>query len=331
VKAVTGTQESDGVQEQIIRERYAMIRPFLDALCKQDEVIAVGSLGGLHVSPWRQLDRFSDIDITVLLEVDLDPALLAVPWSAAVRRMQGALPLWLPNFKFLSPDKVEINLHQQILAYERQAHRVWDDLKCGIYVDGLSILHDPSHALAELVREKTAHFPDRCRSLLVQLGTYVRNLLSDAIAKCVKRGEEDAAWDIVHEATGEVLVAAFFALGRWPCHPKWRFRQLRAMTKSDARVGEFLQLLAPIRQCTVSLDQATTSLIHSVEVVLDIGEAYLPEGYTDLYRYALTYHFEDRQLRARTAADAISVVDSYVQCMADDAWNRANFELWPAI
>lgn len=289
----------------------------------------MGSLGGLHVSPWRALDRHSDIDITVLLKVELDPATLAAPWSEAARRLQDVVPRWLPNFKFRLPDGVEVNVHQQILAYERQAHRIWDDLKCGIYVDGLSVVHDPSGALAALVREKTGHFPDRCRSHLVRLASYVRNLLSDSVAKCVLRGEEAAAWDLVQESTGDVLLTAFFALGRWPCHPKWRFSQLRAAARTDARVAELVDLLAPIRLGVVGLEQAAASLLRCIELVLDLGQAWLPEKCNDLYAYALTYHFEDRQLRAGTAADALLPQDagSYAQRMANDAWNRANLEL----
>ncbi|HET9894122.1 MAG TPA: hypothetical protein VFQ44_04255 [Streptosporangiaceae bacterium] len=320
---------ADDGQTSALTARVQAMRPWIDALCRQDGVIAVGSLGGLHISRWRPVDRLSDVDITVLLDLDLKPAMLALPWDEFICQVQPVLPRWLPNFKFCSPvDQLEVNVHQQILGYERQSHRVWDDLKCGIYVDGLSVLFDPDGALADLVRQKTSHFPARCRSWLLRVGTYGRNLVDDAVPKCVRRGEMAAAWDLLHDVAGDVMVASFFALGRWPPHPKWRFAQLRSLGLTRPIVAELVELLTSVRMCGTSLDQAKAALGRCIDIILDLGHSYLPPGRTDLYGYALTHYFEDRQLRESTAADAaIGPHRPYAQRMKDPQWNRVNFEL----
>jgi hypothetical protein len=316
-------------QNGALRERLAAMRPWLEALCAQESVVAVGSLGGLHTSRWRAVDQLSDVDVTVLIDLDLEPSMLRLAWDDFIRSVQPRLPGWLPNFKFRPPaEAIEVNLHQQILAYERQEHRVWDDLKCGIYVDGLAILFDPSGALADLVRQKTSHFPARCRSWLLHIGTYGRNLLEDAVPKCVRRGQTAAAWDLLHDVAGDIMVAAFFALDRWPPHPKWRFAQLQSLADARPGVAELTGLLTPVRTCATTLDEARESLVRSIDILLDLGRGYLPPEQTDLYGYALTYHFEDRQLRERTTADAAAVRDrSYAERMKNSQWNRLNFEL----
>jgi hypothetical protein len=316
-------------QDDALRDRLSAMGPWLDALCAQESVVAVGSLGGLHVSRWRPVDRLSDVDVTVLIDLELDPALLRLGWPDFIERVQPALPRWLPNFKFRSPmEGVEVNLHQQILAYELQEHRSWDDLKCGIYTDGLEIRYDPTGALADLVQRKTAHFPARCRSRLLRVGTYGRNILLDAVPKCVRRQQVAAAWDLLHDVAGEVMVACFFAVGRWPPHPKWRFAQLKSLADGTAALGELVELLVRVRGCAASLDEARAALLGAIDIVIGLGAAYLPAGQPDLYAYALTYHFEDRQLRCRTAADTfLAGGETYAERMRNTRWNRANLEL----
>jgi hypothetical protein len=313
----------------------ARAAPFIDRLRAKPQVTGIGLIGGLAREGIRHFaDCYSDIDITILLTCDLPAELLAMPMQAFITQAQSLLPGWLPNFKFTEPDfGTEFNVHQHLLEYEAQAFVVWDNEKCGAYADTLEIVHDPQGQLRSLVASKTACREERAFDAALRLLSRSYILISRDVITCLRRGRIDVARDIIVRVTYEAIDVLLFLSGIWPPGYKWRLLALQALLDRAAVVGGWsyarvLRLarldIASRRQC----EDLQRELVMLLDQIAVLAAQRFPAWPADVYAYATTRVFTDKQLRTKTAADARSGQGfEYALRILDAEWNRINLNL----
>ena len=305
---------------------------FVCALAAKPETAGVGFLGGMASTGWRPFaDEWSDVDISLLLDLPLPADICALSWGAFVCAVQPFLPDWLPNFKFVLPSSgVEINLHQHILQYERRADVLWDDEKCEAYGETLEVVTEKHGALTRLVFEKTLKFPTRQWDSLMWLATYGRNVITHGMTKVIGRGRLDAAYDITVHVAQRAVEGMFYLCGHWPPHLKWRLPTLELMRDEAARCGLNVDAVLHVYGMPRFTSKAECiAAQHSLVGVLDSMEtcaALLLDNWpSDPYGSSLTSLFQDRQLRLRTSADSIlAEYTSYSERIANAAWCEIN-------
>lgn len=313
----------------------AKAEPFLTRLRDKPQVIAYGLLGGLAEPGVRYFaDSYSDIDITVLLTCEMPAELLRLPAADAIAGAQRLLPQWLPNFKFLDPDsRVEFNVHQHIVEYESQPNITWDNDKCSAYGDTLEILHDPSGKLAALVADKTADRDGRAFDASLRLLSRGLVLATDGVGTCLGRNRTDIARDIIARVSYEALDVLLFLSGIWPPGPKWRLLAIQTLLDHEHWIpgwtySRFLTLLhAPAdteRQCR-DLQGELTVLLGAIEAIA--SRAFRDTWPADVYAFAMTRVFTDKQLLNATAADTTVGGFDYAIKLMDAEWNRVNHAL----
>lgn len=313
----------------------ATARPLLDRLRGKSAVIGLGLLGGLAEPGIRAFaDGYSDIDITVLLSCEMPTESLRLPAADALAAAQRLLPGWLPNFKFVDPDsRVEFNIHQHIFEYESQPHIVRDNDKCSAYGDTLEIVYDPSGLLASLVRDKTAGREGLAFDAAVRLLSRGLVMASDGVRVCLARGRADVARDIIASVCSDALDVLLFLSGIWPPGPKWRLLAIEALLDREQWLpgwtyGRVLALLH-----SSAADEAGCGLLQGELAILlgeirEIAARMFPGWPADVYAYAMTRVFTDKQLLSTTAADkAVGAGLGYVTRLMDPAWNRVNHAL----
>lgn len=309
--------------------------PFLDRLSSKPEVIGLGVLGGLAESGIRHFaDKYSDIDITVLLDCEIPAELLRLPPSDAIAAAQDLLPRWLPNFKFRDPDSdVEFNVHQHILKYESQPGIVWDNDKCSAYADTLEIVYDPSGSLASLIRNKTAGREERAFDATLRLLSRGLVMATDGVRTCLGRARIDVARDIITRVSYEALDVLLFLSGIWPPGPKWRLVAVEALLDGDEWLQgwTYQRFLALLHASAIDEDGCLVSrgeLIALLEAIEAVAKRTFHNWPTDVYAYAMTRVFPDKQLLALTAADtAVGASFDYSVKLIDSEWNRVNHAL----
>lgn len=313
----------------------AKAAPFIERLRAKPQVTGIGLLGGLARTGIRHFaDCYSDIDITILLTCDLPAGLLGLPIQALMTEAQPFLPRWLPNFKFAEPSSgTEFNVHQHLLEYESQASVVWDNEKCGAYADTLEIVHDPQGHLRSLVASKTACRQERAFDAALRLLSRSYMLASHDVLTCLRRGRLDVARDIITRVTYEAIDVLLFLGGIWPPGYKWRLLALQALLDqaavldgwSYARVLRLARLdIASRGQC----ERLQRELILLLDHVAVLAAQKFPDWPEDVYAYATTCVFTDKQLRATTTADVRSGQGfDYAVRILDAEWNRINLHL----
>jgi hypothetical protein len=313
----------------------AKAAPFIERLRTKPQITGIGLLGGLARSGIRHFaDCYSDIDITILLTCDLPAEILGLPMRALIAEAQPFLPGWLPNFKFTEPHSgTEFNVHQHLLEYESQASVVWDSEKCGAYADTLEIVHDPQGHLRSLVASKTACRQERAFEAALRLLSRSYMLASHDVITCLGRGRIDIARDIIARVAYEAIDVLLFLSGIWPPGYKWRLLALQALLDrtvaldgwSYARVLRLARLdIASRRQCE-DLQRELVLLLDGIAV---LAARKFPGWPADVYAYATTRVFTDKQLRTKTAADARSGQGfDYAVRILNAEWNRINLYL----
>ncbi|MGI9005797.1 MAG: hypothetical protein ACR2FU_06320 [Streptosporangiaceae bacterium] len=313
----------------------ARAAPFIDRLRVKPQVTGIGLIGGLARDGIRHFaDCYSDIDITILLTCDLPAGLLGMPMQALIAEAQSFLPGWLPNFKFAEPDSgTEFNVHQHLLEYEAQAFVVWDNEKCGAYADTLEIVHDPQGQLRSLVDSKTACREERALDAALRLLSRSYILISHDVITCLQRGRIDVARDIIVRVTYEAIDVLLFLSGIWPPGYKWRLLALQALLDqaavlggwSYARVLRLARLDAATRRQCEDLQRELVLLLDQIAV---LAAQKFPAWPADVYAYATSRVFTDKQLRTKTAADTRSGRGfEYAVRILDAEWNRINLNL----
>ncbi len=313
----------------------AKAAPFIKRLRTKPQVTGIGLLDGLARTGIRHFaDCYSDIDIAILLTCDLPAELLDLPVQALMAEAQPFLPGWLPNFKFVEPHSVtEFNVHQHLLEYELQPSVVWDNEKCGAYADTLEIIHDPHGNLRSLVASKTACRQERAFEAALRLLSRSYILASHDVITCLKRGRIDVARDIIARVTYEAIDVLLFLSGIWPPGYKWRLLALQALLDqvavlddwSYARVLRLARLdITSQRQC----EYLQRELILLLEEIAALAAQTFPHWPADVYAYATTRIFTDKQLMTKTAADIRSGQGfDYAIRILDAEWNRINLYL----
>jgi hypothetical protein len=310
----------------------AKAAPFIERLRAKPQVTGIGMLGGLARTGIRHFaDCYSDIDITILLTCDLPAELFSLPAQALITQAQPFLPGWLPNFKFTEPDSgTEFNVHQHLLEYESRESVTWDNEKCGAYADTLEIVHDPQGHLRSLVASKTGCRQERAFEAAVRLLSRSYMLASHDVRTCLRRGRADVARDIIVRVTYEAIDVLLFLSGIWPPGYKWRLLALqelldRAAVLDDWSYARVLRLarldITGRRQCE-DLQRELVLLLDGIAV---LAARTFPGWPADVYAYAATRVFTDKQLRAKTAADTRSGQGlDYAVRILDAEWNRIN-------
>lgn len=313
----------------------AKATPFIERLRAKPQVTGIGLLGGLARDGIRHFaDCYSDIDITILLTCALPADLLGLPMRTLIAEAQAVLPSWLPNFKFVEPASgIEFNVHQHLLEYESQPSVVWDNDKCGAYADTLEILYDPAGHLRSLVNSKTACREERAFEAAVKLLSRSYMLASNDISKCLRRGQIDVARDIVARVTYEAIDVVLFITGIWPPGYKWRLLALQELLdRANALDGwGYARVLRLIRQDVMTQRQCEglqRELVLLLDQIRTQAGRKFPGWPADVYTFATTSVFTDKQLRVQTAADVRSGRGfDYAVRLLDAEWNRINLHL----
>jgi hypothetical protein len=307
---------------------------FISRLRSKPQVVGLGLLGGLAGGIRHFADKFSDIDITVLLSCDLPEELLALPQPDALVQAQPLLPGWLPNFKFLEPASgTEFNVHQHVYQYESLPGVTWDNEKCSAYADTLEISYDPHGYLQALVDDKTSGREQRAFDAAVKLLSRSHALARDGVTACIGRGRTDIARDIVTRITNEAIDVMLFLSGIWPPGAKWRLlaaetildRAHQLPAWSYLRLMRLLRSEAPTRAACWQLQADLLDLLRDIGCLAACTFFPWP---ADVYGYATTRVFTDKQLRAETTADMRAGNGfEYALRILDAEWNRVNHNL----
>jgi hypothetical protein len=309
--------------------------PFIERLREKPQVTGLGLLGGLARGGIRHFaDRFSDIDITVLLSCDLPEELLALPMAVALARAQPHLPAWLPNFKFLEPcSGVEFNVHQHVFEYESQPSVEWDNDKCSAYADTLEIVYDPHGRLRALVKDKTSGRDQRGFEAALKLLSRSLSLASDGVTACLGRGRVDIARDIITRIAYEAIDVVLFLNRTWPPGAKWRLLALETLLDGSHVLPPwtYTRLLKLVRAETPTSSGCQRLQAELLELLSDLqtlAARTFPGWPEDVYGYATTRVFTDKQLRSKTAADMRAGRGfDYALRILDAEWNRVNHNL----
>jgi hypothetical protein len=310
----------------------AVAEPLLAQLSAKPETAAVGVLGGGARGGNREfVDAYSDIDLTLLIDIPLPAADLELPWPSFIHSVQQHLPAWLPSFKFRDTvTGLEFNIHQHLWLYEVQPRITWDNGKCEAYVETLEVVYDPLGKLAELVAAKASGREDRAFGAAVELLTYDRNLIHDGLVKCLRRGRPDAAADAIEQVISRTIDVVFFTADYWPPHPKWRMIALEALASHDHMCASVFTLVSDWRTGKITVAATREMLLDLFAVIERCCSERFARWPEDVYRYAIVEHFTDRQLRRVTGADCAVGDKPYADCLASERWNSVNWHLGAA-
>lgn len=284
-----------------IRER---IMPFVERLKSKSEVEGIVLLGGLSNNDYRNfMDKFSDVDISIFLSIDSNQ------YSEHGRlepKIQEILPAWLPNFEFHVPfaeNMIEINVHQQIIEFEENKNKTWDEAKKEAYAYSAEIIYDKKGRVKRLINEKVrfneAHRKLRLAQLLGQYQWYVRiNPLRQ-----IERGFLENAHDLLNEGVEMFMEALYLFNRRYRPHKKWRIamsfdlpwlpKEYQEKLRASMKVEGFGQeSILRRRECLIELFE-------------ELQQAVTDEGDFDTtaYQYACKYVYDDRELKLETFAD----------------------------
>jgi len=310
-------------------------RPFLSRLRAKPQVAGLGLLGGLASDGIRHFaDRFSDIDVTVLLSCDLPQELLALPMPDAIVLAQPLLPGWLPNFKFTDPvSGTEFNVHQHVLEYESRPCVIWDNDKCSAYADTLEIVYDPHGHLRALVADKTSGRDQRAFEAALKLLSRSRNLATEGVTATLGRGRADIACDIITRVAYEAIDVLLFLSGTWPPGAKWRLLAVetlldRASFLPPWTYARLMRLIRSDAATSAACQGLQAELLEFLSGIRQLAARTFTAWPADVYGYATTRVFTDKQLRSETAADRRAGRGSeYALRILDAEWNRVNHDL----
>ncbi|MCU7725977.1 hypothetical protein ODJ79_19815 [Actinoplanes sp. KI2] len=305
-------------------------------LAAQPGVAGLVLLGGLAAGGRRQfMDRYSDLDMSVFVSVDLPDDVLRLAYPEMIAAAQPLLPTWLPNFKFMVPDgalpvdwPVEINIHQQLLEYEELPHVSWDAGKCDAYENTGEILHDPTGRIGALVEAKLKAARPGLTNHLYRLLSSGRVVVEIMVRQCLDRGIYHAAHDMMNDVLHNVMVGWYAVNGRFAPVHKWRVVSLRSLpwTPADAAV-RYSDLLLVKAHDADDVKRRMAGLLEMLDELQEQCARTWPEWPADPYVTAVHHTFTDRQLRRVTTADELDAVQglSQEQKMRVAEWNWHNW------
>lgn len=318
-----------------VRRLRELALSFLGRLREKPGVVGLGLLGGLAEGGMRHFaDRFSDIDITVLLHCDIPEALLALPMPDFLARAQPLLPGWLPNFKFVDPRSgVELNVHQHVYEYESRPSVVWDNDKCSAYADTLEIIYDPWGHLRTLVTAKTSDRAQRSYEAALKLLARGHSLARDVTAS-LGRGRPDVARELIVRVAYEAIDVLLFLMGGWPPGPKWKLLAVETVLDRDRVLASWsysrlIRLIQPEPATSTACGELQAEVLALLSDIRALAARTFTAAWpADVYGFATMRVFTDRQLRWDTAADKRTAPGTdYALRFMDAEWNQINHNL----
>jgi hypothetical protein len=338
-----GGRRPDGALVTVATENIVdLLRPVLDGyvarLAAKPEVAGVIVLGGLARTGSRRFaDRSSDLDVVCFLSLPLPPDLLALDVRDFLVEVQPYLPDWLPNYKFHVPQDrsgldwdVQINNHQQVLEFEEQPRVRWDWHALEQFANSNEVVHDPSGRVAAMVRAKLTEQRGEQMEAVIKLLSLGRVLAGSTANQCVARGEPAVAHDMLNEVLRDVTTAWYSVNGRYAPFAKWRIANLGSLGWSPpdaaARYADAVLVRA---HDAAEVRRRQALILGFIDEIDEHCRATRPDWPEDVYSYAVNRVFVNRQLRARTAADALPEVAGLGQDAKAGVttWNDWNWQL----
>lgn len=208
----------------VINEVREELFKYLEKIKKKEKVIGIVLLGGVADSSYRRfLDKYSDIDIAIFLDV------LQSDKSEDIKKFsltnQKLIPEWLPEFSYDFPVnnelKLEINIHQLFLQYESKEQNLWSESKKEAYLYTGEIYYDPTNKISELIEKKTrfdlAHRKERIITLAGQKSWYID--INPLIQ--IERGYHLNAHQLLNKGLDNFIECLYLYNKKYRPHDKW--------------------------------------------------------------------------------------------------------------
>lgn len=283
---------------------------YLQHFVDYPEVEGVVILGGAAATRERRfLDRFSDLDASIFISLDLPPDARDLSIREFLDHYQTLLPTWLPPFEVHIPcarhpeREVEINIHQQIIELEKDPFNLWSEPRREAYAETSEILFDRSGRVGELIREKIAWDDDRARRKLLEVLGQARWSGVVNPPRQIERGFPHNGHDLLNEALDLIVHAVYLVNRKYRPHRKWRLQRAFHLPLAPANFRSRLLEAMLIPEMTAQGIRSRVELVHAL---LDDVTALAREHYDlpqDCYAASCFESFSDRQLKKEVPAD----------------------------
>jgi hypothetical protein len=266
---------------------------------------------------------------------DIPESILQNEFSEFSEQVQPFLPTWLPNFKFRTPDAerrlptaFDIDVHQMVIQYELKNRVPWPIEKLEAFRETAEVIFDRQGLVRDLIAQKISQGLSWLKGCAVRTLASVPVRIGVDVDRCVGRGQIEEANLVITLAILDLLSAVYSLNDRFPPNPKWIFYGLEKLrwkpSQAFQRFTAALQNLGPEEKHIRRRVELTRTLL------ADIERRYreIPGAKDDVYTWASTRLFPDRQLRHVTTADEIvgANIDQYAK-MTFENWRTANWEL----
>lgn len=275
------------------------ILPVTWNLANHPETAAVALLGGTARGERNFVDCYSDIDLSLYLDIPGAEKFRSVREFKA--HSQSRLPHWLPPYVFyvqVGGQRREVNVHQSVLQIEDRDDYVWDTGKREVYTHNVEILMERNQCLTRLIAKKCVWDSEAAR---VQIIRNLSQLPWYGWINPINQYHRGFPWHshlLIHRAI-ELAVETFYLLHEQDIpHCKWRIQQMQTFCGENSEFVPLAQEALLAADNSMDCILRRTGLIRKMERILfELGlKKGLYDQDTDLFDWIAKYGDEDKQL-----------------------------------
>ena len=277
----------------MIRER---IKQFTERLKECPEVEGIVYLGGLANTNYKDfIDKFSDIDIGIFLNIDKDN-----------------LPDWLQPFSFYIPvteedeeRMMEVNLHQQILSVEKQNE--WADTKKEAYAYASEVVFDRNGQIEDMIKDKTKLTEEYKKRYLSHLLSRINWNVKINPLRAIERGLLINGEELLNQGIENMLDLLFVYNGKYPPHAKWKVAMIENLEYYPenimGRIEECFKVEEISEQDILKRRNSILSVVKEIEERIDKERIF--EKNEDYSEFEYKHWNPKKQLKEETKYDEI--------------------------
>lgn len=275
------------------------ILPIARELADHPETAAVALLGGTAHGTRNFTDCYSDIDLSLYLDIPGAEQYRSVRQFKA--HCQSMLPGWLPPYVFyiqMGGQRREVNVHQSILQIEERDDYVWDTGKREVYTHNVEIIAERNQCLTRLILKKCVWDRDASK---IQI---IRNLSQLPWYGWINpinqyyRGFPFHSHLLLNRAV-ELAVETFYLLHEQDIpHCKWRIQQMQTFEEEQSEFVFLAQEALLAEDNSLDSIRRRTELLQKMERILyllGLRKGLYAED-DDLFGWTAKYGDEDKQL-----------------------------------
>lgn len=283
--------------------------PYVKRICQKPGVKGVVLLGGVADTSYRGfVDEFSDIDLTIFLDVPESKNCNNIKEFTELNR--ELLPKWVPEFSFYLPIpqldgfKMEINIHQLLYQYERKEETVWSDSKKEAYMYTSEIIYDPTGEIKRLIFDKTIMSSNQRWERIITLAGQKEWIIDINPLRQIHRGFIMNGHDLLNKGLDQFIECLYLFNWRYRPHNKWLLEMAQDLEWTPRNFRDKLQ------NAQLVLEYSEDDIKRRVEVIKELWEELLVKLYqeglpNDPFYFTSVFIDEDRQVLKHTVADKV--------------------------